>query len=118
MSAAPTPIVIAPITWLRAVFGFRMRPAAQTASIRRTRICRRAIDPQFDEVRAERRLLMCFGQIAVLDKILGNEFAIHRRLTQRHTTITRHNLPIGEDYVRQLNISLCDTTSRNLTHAA
>ncbi len=31
------PIVIAPMTWLRAVFGFRMRPAAHTASIRRTR---------------------------------------------------------------------------------
>ena len=38
MSAAPTPIVIAPITWLRAVFGLRMRPAAQTASMRRTRV--------------------------------------------------------------------------------
>ena len=35
---APTPIVIAPITWLRADFGLRMRPAAQTASMRRTRI--------------------------------------------------------------------------------
>ena len=38
ISAAPTPIVIAPMTWLRADFGFRMRPAAQTASMRRTRI--------------------------------------------------------------------------------
>src|ERR1700721_257648 len=38
MSAAPTPMVIAPVTWLRAAFGLRMRPAAQTASMRRTRI--------------------------------------------------------------------------------
>src|SRR5882757_8236785 len=31
-------MVIAPITWLRAVVGLRMRPAAHTASMRRTRI--------------------------------------------------------------------------------
>jgi hypothetical protein len=31
-------MVMAPMTWLRADFGFRMRPAAHTASIRRTRI--------------------------------------------------------------------------------
>ncbi len=31
ISAQPMPIVIAPMTWLRAVFGFRMRTAAHTA---------------------------------------------------------------------------------------
>ena len=30
VSAAPTPVVMALITWLRADFGLRMRPAAQT----------------------------------------------------------------------------------------
>ncbi len=38
MSAAPTPMVIAPMIWLRAALGFRMRPAEHTASMRRTRI--------------------------------------------------------------------------------
>jgi len=31
-------MVMAPITWLRAVFGLRMRPAAHTARMRRTRL--------------------------------------------------------------------------------
>ena len=35
--AAGDLVFIPPMTWLRAAFGLRMRPAAQTASIRRTR---------------------------------------------------------------------------------
>jgi hypothetical protein len=38
ISAAPAPMVMPPMTWLRAVSGLRIRPAWQTASIRRIRI--------------------------------------------------------------------------------
>ncbi len=37
IKAEPTPIVIAPITWLRRL-GLMIRPAAHTASIRRSRV--------------------------------------------------------------------------------
>jgi hypothetical protein len=67
-------MVIAPMTWLRAVFGFRMRPAAQTASMRRTRISPVAAStPTSTKVRAEGRLLVLLVEVAVLDRVFGHQ---------------------------------------------
>ena len=53
-SAALMPQIMPPISWLRAVRVFMMRPAAKAPTMRGTRISRvRALNPHFDEFRAE-----------------------------------------------------------------
>jgi hypothetical protein len=75
------PIVMAPITWLRADFGLRMRPAAQTASMRRMRdLAGRGIDrrPRRNARRRSTADSACRG--AVLDLVLGRQLARCRPL--------------------------------------
>ena len=56
----------------------------------------RGIDADFDEVRAEGRLLVLPGEIAVLDFVFGAEAAIGGSPRQRHASIARAHLAVGE----------------------
>ena len=77
ISAAPTPIVIAPITWLRADLGIEDAAGrAHREHAAHADLAGGGIDADLDEMRAEGRLLVLLVEVAVFDRVLGDELAV------------------------------------------
>jgi hypothetical protein len=69
-------------------------------------------------MRAECRLLLLLGEIAVLDEILGDDRAFGCRLPERRTAITRADLAVAEHRVGGSKPNFAATASRSFMHAA
>src|SRR5207244_9951691 len=57
------------------------------------------VDADLDEVRTESRLLIRLVEVAVFDRVLGDEAAVARGLGERHAAIARANLTVREHRV-------------------
>ena len=91
---------MAPITWLRA--DLRIEDAAGCAHREHAAhadLAGGGIDADFDEMRAEGRLLVLLVEVAELDRVLGDEAAFARRLGERHAAVARRDLAVGEHRV-------------------
>ena len=55
-----------------------------------------ASTPDLDEMGAEGRLLILLAEIAELDRVLGRNAAVARRLGERHAAIARADAAVGE----------------------
>ena len=90
-------MVIAPITWLRAVLGLRMRPAAHTASMRRTRISAVAASTPTSTKCAPK--VDCWYFLSRSPNSIASSATrplVARGLGERHAAVARADLAVGE----------------------
>ena len=95
-----------------------MRPAAHTASMRRTRVSSVAVDADLDEMRAKGRLLVFLVKVAEFDRILGDHVVSPGDLGERHAAMARPDGAVHERGVGRVDPTFCATASRSLTQAA
>ena len=81
-------MVIAPMTWLRAVLGLRMRPAAHTASMRRTRVSPVAAStPTSTKWPAKVCLLVSLLEPFELDREIADKRPVARCVAERDAAV-------------------------------
>ena len=91
---------MAPITWLRAVLGLRMRPGGTDGEHpAQADLGGRGIDGDLDEVGAEGRLLIALLEVAEFDPVLGDEIAGTRGFGEGDTAIAQSDAAVGEGEV-------------------